>query len=197
MRCAGHVTRPLTANPVPCAADPMPDRGRRRAYTRPVPSAGERVHFYELHESDDELFTDALLAHHQEFGAAEFLGMVMEARARVLGSFEEDSLVTAIAHELQRSHGFLFVDEQRVTAAVNVSLVEADNVLASTEGGRDASASGTLGRHSGRSGGSGDDMDDDDDDEWDADDAEDSEETADLEEDFRSIVLRVDRSDLN
>jgi hypothetical protein len=139
------------------------------------------VYFYELHESDDDLFSDALLAHPQEFSETEFFDLVMEARARVIQSFEEDNLVAAIAHALERGHGFLYVDERRLSAAVNVSLVEADNVIAAAEGGR-APNGGDEGWGA-----------DDDDDE----DAAEGEGDEDLDEDFRTIVVKVDRADFN
>jgi hypothetical protein len=61
------------------------------------------VYFYEIHESDDDLYSDALLAHEQEFTAEEFFELVQETRRRVQDSFEEDTLVEAIAHELERT----------------------------------------------------------------------------------------------
>jgi len=89
-----------------------------------------RVYFYELHEGDDELFSDALLVHEQEFDEEQFLELVLEARARVLGSFEEDTLVEAVAHDLERQHGFVHIDDARLSAAVNVSEQEGETFLA-------------------------------------------------------------------
>jgi hypothetical protein len=83
---------------------------------------GEPVYFYELHESDDELYTDALLAHDAEFDEEEFLALVLESREAVVGRFEDDSLPEAIAKELQRRHGFLYIDDSLLRAAVNVSV---------------------------------------------------------------------------
>jgi hypothetical protein len=91
------------------------------------------VYYFELHESDDDLFTDALLAHEQEFSEGEFFDLVMEARGRVLESFEEDTLVEAIAHELERASGFVYIDDGRLIAAVNVSRVDDDNAIAAVE----------------------------------------------------------------
>jgi hypothetical protein len=82
------------------------------------------VYFYELHESDDELFTDALLAHDSEYDEQEFFEMVVEARREVLDSFTEDSLVEAIAKHLARTHGFVHVDDSQLRAAVRVSADE-------------------------------------------------------------------------
>ena len=91
------------------------------------------MYFYEIHESDDDLYSDALLTHEQEFTAEEFFEMVQEARRRVQESFEEDTLVEAIAHELERTHDFLYVSDALLVAAVNVSRIEDDNFIAEVE----------------------------------------------------------------
>ena len=88
------------------------------------------MYFYELHEGDDDLFTDALLVHELEFDDEQFLEFVLEARQQVLETFREDTLVEAIAHELERRHGFTFVDDARLTAAVNVSASDDGTFLA-------------------------------------------------------------------
>jgi hypothetical protein len=88
------------------------------------------VYFYEIHEGDTDLFSDALLAHELEFDEEEFLRLVLEARERVLGTFEEDTLVEAIANELERRQSFIHVDDARLTAAVNVSEREGETFLA-------------------------------------------------------------------
>jgi hypothetical protein len=93
------------------------------------------VYFYEIHESDDELYADALLAHEQEFTPEEFFELVQEARRRVQDSFEEESLVEAIALELARSEGFVYVNDALLVAAVNVSRIEDDNFLAAIDQG--------------------------------------------------------------
>jgi hypothetical protein len=80
------------------------------------------VYFYELHESDDELFSEVLLAHDSEYDEQEFLELVLEARQAVVSSFGEDSLIEAVANELQRKHGFVHIDDQQLRAAVNVSV---------------------------------------------------------------------------
>ena len=84
----------------------------------------EPIYFYELHESDEDLFTDVLLAHDAEYDEEEFLAMVLEARQAVLAKFEQDSLAEAIAQEMQRRFGFLVVDDSQLRAAVNVSAEE-------------------------------------------------------------------------
>ena len=93
------------------------------------------MYFYEIHESDDDLYSDALLTHEQEFTAEEFFELVQEARRRVQDSFEEDTLVEAIAHELERTHDFLHVSDALLVAAVNVSRIEEDNFIAEVEEG--------------------------------------------------------------
>jgi len=91
------------------------------------------VYFYELHESDDDLFSDALLTHDQEFTVEEFFGLVQEARHRVQDTFEEDTLVEGIARELERSHGFTYVSDHLLVAAVNVSRIEDENFIAEVD----------------------------------------------------------------
>ena len=91
------------------------------------------MYFYELHETDDDLFTDLVLVHDSEFAEDEFLELVLEARTAVLAKFEEDSLVGAVANELARIHGFTVVDDSRIRVAVNVSVEEGGTVLAETD----------------------------------------------------------------
>ena len=81
------------------------------------------MYFYELSESDDEILANLLLAHDAEYDEAEFLDMVLEARADVLSNFEQDSLIEAIAAELERKHGFVHI-ESSLRAAVRVSAEE-------------------------------------------------------------------------
>jgi len=92
-----------------------------------------RLYFYELHEGDDDLFGDALLAHEVEFEPQDFFELVQQVRRRIQGTFEEDTLVEAIAAELERTHGFVHVSDSRLTAAVHVSEVEDDNFLGQLE----------------------------------------------------------------
>jgi len=87
------------------------------------------VYFYEIHESDDELFADALLAHDSEYDEQEFYEMVLEARRAVLDSFTEDSLIEAVANHLQRTHGFIHIDDRQLRAAVRVSADEEDTQI--------------------------------------------------------------------
>ena len=81
-------------------------------------------YFYELHESDTDLFADVLLAHATEYDEAEFLDLVLEAREKVIDEYETDSLIEAVAAELSARAGFLIVDDSQLRVAVNVSSEE-------------------------------------------------------------------------
>lgn len=89
-------------------------------------------YFYEIHEGDEELGTQVIVAHEKRFAPLEFLRLVKEARRKVIDTFEEDTLTEAIAAELERSHGFVYVSDDRLTAAVNVSNEEEETYLAAT-----------------------------------------------------------------
>ena len=86
--------------------------------------------FYELHEGDDEVFSDVILYSDSEWEPDEFFDLVQSVRRRVQDSHTQDTLIEAIATVLEREHGFLFVSDDRLTAAVNVSRQEDDNFLA-------------------------------------------------------------------
>ena len=91
------------------------------------------MYFYELHEGDDDLFSDLLLAREEEMDPELFFDTVQSIRRRVQDSFEQDTLIEAIAAELERDHEFVYVSDDRLTAAVNVSVVEDENVLISID----------------------------------------------------------------
>lgn len=97
------------------------------------PRAERHLYFYELHEGDDDLYGDAILAHEVEFTPEDFFELVQQVRRRVQETFEEDTLVEAIANELEREHGFTYVSDERLTAAVHVSEQEDDNYLGELE----------------------------------------------------------------
>lgn len=86
--------------------------------------------FYELHEGDEEIFSDVLVATESEMEPDEFFDLVQSIRRRVQGSYQDDTLIEAIAVELERDHGFIFVSDERLTASVNVSVEESENFLA-------------------------------------------------------------------
>lgn len=87
------------------------------------------MYFYELHEGDDDLYSDLLLAHDEETAPEDFFDLVQAIRHQVADDFAEDTLIEAIAAELERSHGFTYISDRRLSAAVNVSTDEDDNYL--------------------------------------------------------------------
>lgn len=91
------------------------------------------MYFYELHEGDDEIFADLLLVHDELIEPDEFFELVQAIRARVQDTFENDTLIEAIANELERDHGFTFVSDERLTASVHVSPHDAENHLVSLD----------------------------------------------------------------
>ena len=88
------------------------------------------MYFYELHEGDDDVFSDVLVASDTDWSPEDFFDVVQIARRRVLDHFEHDTLVEAVAAELEREHGFVAITDSRLTAAVNVSRDEDENYLA-------------------------------------------------------------------
>jgi hypothetical protein len=91
------------------------------------------VYFYELHEGDDEVFSDVLLALDDEMDPDDFFELVQSIRRRIQDSYEDDTLITAIAVVLEREHGFTFISDDRIAAAVNVSPEESENFLVLAE----------------------------------------------------------------
>jgi hypothetical protein len=91
------------------------------------------MHFYELHEGDADVFAEILLVREEEMEPEEFFTVVQSIRRRVQDSFEQDTLVEAIAEELESDYGFIAVTDDRLTAAANVSKDENDNFLADLE----------------------------------------------------------------
>lgn len=87
------------------------------------------LYFYELHEGEDDLFSDALLVSEVEHTPGAFDGLVRAARAAVIETFEEDTLVEAIARELERSHGFTYIGDEKLRASMNVGLEDEDLYL--------------------------------------------------------------------
>lgn len=86
--------------------------------------------FYELHEGDDEVYSDVLVVSESEWEPDEFFELVQRVRHDVQDSYEQDTLIEAIAMVLERDYGFIYVSDDRLAAAVNVSAQEADNFLA-------------------------------------------------------------------
>ncbi len=85
--------------------------------------------FYELHEGDDDVFSDLLLVSDEQTEAEDFFELVQAIREKVQPRFEEDTLIEAIANELEREHGFTFVSDAKLTASVFVSPIEKENRL--------------------------------------------------------------------
>jgi len=88
------------------------------------------VYFYELHEGDDDLFSDLLLTRDTEMEPDVFFDIVQTIRRRIEDSFEQDTLIEAIAEELERDYEFMAISDDRLVASVNVSRKESENFLA-------------------------------------------------------------------
>lgn len=91
------------------------------------------MYFYELHEGDEDVFSDVLLASDEEMAAEDFFDLVQSVRRQVQDSHGSETLIEAIALELERDHGFLFISDERLHAAVNVSAIEEENLLISVD----------------------------------------------------------------
>jgi hypothetical protein len=91
------------------------------------------LYFYELHEGDDDVFSDLLLVHEDQLEPEDFFELVQAIRQQVQDTYEEDTLIEAIALELEREHGFTFVSDARLSASVHVSPIEAENRLISAD----------------------------------------------------------------
>ena len=122
------------------------------------------MHFYELHEGDDEVYSDVLVVSESEWEPQEFFDLVQRIRHDVKDTYEHDTLIESIAAVLERDYGFIYISDESLTAAVNVSVVEEENFLADLT------------------------IDDDDDD----DDEEDGEPRIRADGEFRSIVAEFD-----
>jgi hypothetical protein len=85
--------------------------------------------FYELHEGATDLMTDALLVSERDHTPAQFASMVGAARAAVIDTFEEDTLVEAIARELERNHGFTYISDEKLRASMSVGMADEDTYL--------------------------------------------------------------------
>ena len=88
-----------------------------------------QLFFYELHEGATDLMTDALLVSERDHTPAQFEAMVQAARTAILETYEEDTLVEAIARELERSHGFTYVSDEKLRASMSVGVEEVDTYL--------------------------------------------------------------------
>ena len=88
-----------------------------------------QLFFYELHEGATDLLTDALLVSDRDHTPEQFEAMVQAARTAVRDTFEEDTLVEAIARELERSHGFTYIGDEKLRASMSVGMEDEDTYL--------------------------------------------------------------------
>jgi hypothetical protein len=88
-----------------------------------------RLFFYELHEGATDLLTDALLVTQTQHSPEAFAGLVEQARRAVIDTYEDDTLVEAIARELERNHGFTYIGDEKLTASMSVGLDPDDTFL--------------------------------------------------------------------
>jgi hypothetical protein len=91
------------------------------------------VFFYELHEGDNEVYSDVIVVSESEWEPQEFFDLVQRVRHEIRDMYEQETLIEAVAAVLERDYGFIFVSDDRLTAAVNVSKEEDDNFLAELE----------------------------------------------------------------
>lgn len=97
------------------------------------------MYFYELHEGDEDIFTDLLLIHDELMDPEDFFELVQVVREQIKATFEEDTLIEAIALELEREHGFTYVSDDKLAASVRVSMVEDENQLIGIDDSLDTS----------------------------------------------------------
>ena len=86
--------------------------------------------FYELREGDDNIFADVLLVREEEMDADSFFELVQSIRRRIQDNFEQETLIEAIAEELERDYEFIPISDDRLSASVNVSKQDDENSLA-------------------------------------------------------------------
>jgi hypothetical protein len=73
--------------------------------------------------------TDALLVSERQLPPDAFAELVERARRAVIDTYEEDTLVEAIARELERSHGFTYIGDEKLTASMSVGVNADDTYL--------------------------------------------------------------------
>lgn len=88
-----------------------------------------RLYFYELHEGATDLMTDALLVSEHDHSPEAFADLVNAARTAVLASYEEDTLVEAVARELERRHGFTYIGDEKLRASMSIGQETEDTYL--------------------------------------------------------------------
>jgi len=87
------------------------------------------LYFYELHEGATDLMSDALLVSDSRHSPEAFAALVDQARTAVKDTFEDDTLVEAIARELERRHGFTYIGDEKLTASMSVGMNADDTYL--------------------------------------------------------------------
>src|ERR1035437_7282360 len=99
------------------------------------PRSGYRdaMYFYELHEGEGDIFSDLILVHEERFEPDEFVELVRAASRRVRDSFDENTLIEAVARVLEEEQGFTPVSDDRLTASVLVSQSEDETQLTAIE----------------------------------------------------------------
>jgi len=90
------------------------------------------VFFYELREGDNEVFAEVIVVSESEWEPDEFFELVQSIRRRIQDTYVHDTLSEAIAVELEREHGFVYVSDDSLVASVNISTDDSDNFLART-----------------------------------------------------------------
>ena len=93
-----------------------------------------KLHFYELHEGASDLLTNALLVSERALSCEEFAALVRGARDTVLETFEDDTLVEAVARELERNHGFTYIGDEKLAASMSVGVRDEDTFLVEQTG---------------------------------------------------------------
>ncbi len=78
------------------------------------------LYYYELHEGPTDLMTDALLVSERDHTPAQFAEMVQAARRAIVDTYEDDTIVEAVARELERSHGFTYISDEKLRASMSV-----------------------------------------------------------------------------
>jgi hypothetical protein len=91
------------------------------------------MYFYELHEGDGDIFSDLILVHEERFEPDEFVELVRAASRRVRDSYDENTLIEAVARVLEEEQGFTPVSDDRLTASVLVSQSEEETQLTAIE----------------------------------------------------------------
>ena len=91
------------------------------------------MYFYELHEGEGDIFSDLILVHEERFEPDEFVELVRAASRRVRDSFDENTLIEAVARLLEEEQGFTPVSDDRLTASVLVSQSEDETQLTAIE----------------------------------------------------------------